>query len=159
MPHADLTVYSGSTHQADRRLSGVSRVRRYYAFTAMLLNVQTPAVFRNGRPTQSMRYWYKEMPCVWKPLTMTPFPKQKHCRCRIYPIEYIGLQWLLIQPNQINICPLRVRNKIFIHVSLNVIAVRAKCLQHSHSCQIPCIFSISHTILHIFKSLLRCYLL
>ena len=39
---ADLTVYSGSTHQADRRLSDVSRVRQY-AFTAMLLNVQTPA--------------------------------------------------------------------------------------------------------------------
>ena len=55
MSHADLTVYSGSTHQADRRLSDVSRVRQY-AFRAMLLNVQTPAVFRNGRPTQSMRY-------------------------------------------------------------------------------------------------------
>ena len=55
MSHADLTVYSGGTHQADRRLSDASRVRQY-AFTAMLLNVQTPAVFRNGRPTQSMRY-------------------------------------------------------------------------------------------------------
>ena len=43
---------------------------------------------------------------------MTPFPMQKHCRWRIYPIEYIGLRWLLIQPNQINICQLRVRNKI-----------------------------------------------
>ena len=55
MSHADLTVYSGSTHQADRRLSDVFRVRQY-AFTAMLLNVQTPAVFRNGRLTQSIRY-------------------------------------------------------------------------------------------------------
>ena len=50
MSHTDLTVYSGSTHQADRRLSDVSQC----AFTAMLLNVQTPAMFRNGRPTQSM---------------------------------------------------------------------------------------------------------
>ena len=55
MSHADLTVYSGSTHEADRCLSDVSRVKQY-AFTAMLLNMQTPAVFRNGRPTQSMRY-------------------------------------------------------------------------------------------------------
>ena len=54
MSDADLTVYSRSTHQADHRLSDVSRVRR--AFTAMLLNVQTPAMFRNGRPTQLMRY-------------------------------------------------------------------------------------------------------
>ena len=52
---ADLTVYRRSAHQADHRLSDVSRVRQY-AFTAMLLNVQTAAVFRNGRPTQSMRY-------------------------------------------------------------------------------------------------------
>ena len=39
----------------DRRLSDVSRVRQYAFTAAMLLNVQTPAVFRNGRPTQSMR--------------------------------------------------------------------------------------------------------
>ena len=30
--------------------------------------------------TQSIRYWQKEMPCMWKPLTMVPFPIQKHCR-------------------------------------------------------------------------------
>ena len=144
MSHADLTVYSGSTHEADRRLTDVSKVKQY-AFTAMLLNMQTPAVFRNGRPTQSMRYWYKEMPCVWNPLTMTPFPIQKHCRWRIYPIEYIGLWWLvwlLIQPNQINICPLRVRNKMFIHVSINVIAIvyNTVIVAKSHV-----FFSISHT--------------
>ena len=28
MSHADLTVYSGSTHQADRRLSDVSSFKR-----------------------------------------------------------------------------------------------------------------------------------
>ena len=50
MSHVDLTVYSGRTHQADRRLSDESQC----AFTAMLSNVQTPAVFRSGRPTQSM---------------------------------------------------------------------------------------------------------
>ena len=156
MSHADLTVYSGSTHQTHRRL--IKRVIwvRQYAFTAMLLNVQTPAVFCNGRLTQSMRYRYKEMPCVWKPLTMTPFPIQKHCRWRIYPIEYIGQRWLLIQPNQINICPLRVSNKMLIHVSFNAIAVayNTVIVAKSHA-----FFSISHTILHIFKSLLRrCFL-
>ena len=60
MSHADLTV-SGSTDQADRRCIRGVRLQygifetKQYAFTAMLLNMQTPAVFRNGRPTQSMR--------------------------------------------------------------------------------------------------------
>ena len=66
-----------------------------------------------------------------------------------------GLRWLLIQPNQMNICPLRVRNKMFIHVSLNVLAFvyNTVIVAKSHL-----LCSISHTTLHIFKSLLRCYL-
>ena len=51
---------------------------------------------------------------------------------------------------------MRVRNKMFIHVSFNVIAVvyNTVIVAKSHV-----FFSISHTILHIFKSLLRRYLL
>ena len=50
MSDADLTV-SGSTHQADRRLTDV------YTNPAED-SVLTPAVCRNGRPTQSMiSYW------------------------------------------------------------------------------------------------------
>ena len=66
MSHADLTVYSGSTHQADRRLSEVSRVRQY-AFTAMLLN----GVANSCRVSQwtpdtvdEILIYNKEMPCV-----------------------------------------------------------------------------------------------
>ena len=56
MSDADLTV-NGSIHQADCRLSDVSRGRQcaFTSVSALLLNVQTPTVFRNGRPTQSMR--------------------------------------------------------------------------------------------------------
>ena len=59
---------------------------------------------------------------------------------------------VLIQPNQINICPLRVRNKMFIHVSFNVLAVLDNTVIVAKS-YVFC--SISHTILHIFKTLLR----
>ena len=147
-----FNCYNGSIHQVDRRLSDVSRGRQcaFMNLSAMLLKRAKllPCFAMDGRHNRWDTYRRCHV-CEIKPLTMTPFPIQKHCRWRIYPIEYIGLRWLLIQPNQINICPLRVRNKMFIHVLFNLLAV---VLQYSHSCQVPCILLyFLHNLRHFQK--------
>ena len=154
MSHVDLTVYSGRTHQADRRLSDESQC----AFTAMLSNVQTPAVLSQWTPDTVDDWDINRRRChkcenLWR---------WHHSRYRNTVADVftrsstMACDDLLIQPKQINICPLRVRDKMFIHVSFNVIAVvyNTVIVAKSHV-----FFSICHTILHIFKSLLRRYLI
>ena len=55
MSNAHLIV-SGSIHEADRRFSDVSRGKNVLLSIFQPYYMQTPAVFRNGRPTQSIRY-------------------------------------------------------------------------------------------------------
>ena len=96
MSNADLIV-SGSTNQADRRFSDVSRGR-----LCDFLSVSTLLRANCCRVSQWTADTVDEILIEWDAMYV---PIQKHCRLRIYLIEYIGLRWLRIEPNQIH-CPL-----------------------------------------------------